>query len=278
MAIPDALPDQPQPTRDQPQRAAGRGGRSARKAVRLPAELSSSQPRSHQLMAILEGLIASSSPGQPLPSERELAERYGVARMTARQVIETLASKGLVYRLQGSGTFVAEAKIAQPETLTSFSEDMKARGLAPGGLVLRQELRPAGDLVAARLNLPPGGEVVNIERVRTADGQPMAFETAYLPSHRFPGLESAELHGVSLYRLMEERWGVAVHVAHQWVAPVTLEPAQATLLGVRAGQPAFRFQRLTYDQAESPVEYVVSLYRGDRYEVHTRLERDQLTH
>lgn len=251
--------------------------RALDRARPLPDRLKSTRPRRHQLEEILEGLIAASVPGDPLPSERELADRYGVARMTARQAIEALASKGLVYRLQGSGTFVAEAKFVQPETLTSFSEDMRARQMNPGSTVLRQELMFAADVVAGRLRLAPGSPVVYIQRLRTADGAPMALEAAYLPARRFPGLHTADLEGTSLYRLLQQRWGVRIRSADQWVAPVALDSEEAELLGVDRRQPAFRFQRCTYDAAGIPIEYVISLYRGDRYEVHTRLERRDLS-
>jgi GntR family transcriptional regulator len=249
------------------------GGRGTARVDRLPARLKANRPLRQQLEEILEGLIASSEPGDPLPSERALAERYGVARMTARQAIESLLAKGLVYRLQGSGTFVDEARLVQPERLTSFTEDMRARGMAPGARVLRREVAPAPDMVASRMRVPVRSELVVIERLRTADGVPIALETAYLPAARFPGLEQVNLAGSSLYALLQIGWGVEVKAADQWLAPALLTPGQAALLDVAIDQPAFRFQRLTYDEAGVPIEFVVSLYRGDRYEVHMRLER-----
>src|SRR5579859_5070601 len=238
----------------------------------LPAELSVTRPRTQQLEEILEGLITSLKVGDLLPSERQLAQRYGVARMTARQAIEAMESRGLVYRLQGRGTFVGEARFVQPETLTSFSEDMRARGLKPGSTLLSQGLRRAPEKVAGLLQLPPGSTVVRIERLRTADGEPMGLENAYLPAHRFAGLEKADISG-SLYALLAERWDVSVRLANQWVTAVRLTARQARLLGITVRQPALQFQRLTRDGDGHPIEYVLSLYRGDRYEVHTRLER-----
>lgn len=243
----------------------------------LPVALSGDRGRVEELEEILEGLVAGLSPGDLLPSERQLAERYGVARMTARQAVEALAARGIVARLQGRGTFVTDAKFVQPETLTSFSEDIRARGMTPGATILAQEVTRASDVVAGRLQIAPRSNVVRIERLRSAGGDPMAVETASLPAARFPGLESADLGGRSLYRLLEEQWGVAVHVADQWVTAARLSPRQAAMLGVTTRQPAFQFQRVTRDAQGIPIEYVVSLYRGDRYEVHTRLERRDLT-
>ena len=243
----------------------------------LPAALTGDRGRVEELEEILEGLIAGLKPGDLLPSERHLAERYGVARMTARQAVEGLAARGLVARLQGRGTFVTDPKFVQPETLTSFSEDMRARGMTPGATVLAQEVIEASDVVAGRLQIAPATLVVRIERLRTAGGEPMALETATLPAARFPGLENADLGGRSLYAMLEERWGAAVHSAHQWVTAVRLTRRQAELLGTKITQPAFQFQRVTLDANAVPLEYVVSVYRGDRYEVHTRLERRDLT-
>jgi len=238
----------------------------------LPA-LEREQRKREQLQEILEGVIASLEPGALLPSERLLKERYGVARGTVVQAIEALVARGLVYRVQGSGTFVAEPKFRQPLTLTSFTEDMRARGMTPGSVVRSQAIVPASEVVARHLALVPGTPVVHLERVRTADGEPMALERTHLPAQRLPGLEDADLTDASLYELLERTWGVRVAEADQWASVVRVTEDEAALLHVSAAQPALLFQRVTRDPAGTPVEYVRSLYRGDRYEVHTRLER-----
>jgi GntR family transcriptional regulator len=242
-------------------------------AATLPSQLSERRPKGAQLEEILEGFIATLAPGTALPSERELAKRYDVARGTVSQAVEGLAVKGLLYRVHGSGTFVAEPKLRQPETLTSFSEDMRARGMTPGSVVLGRQVVPASEIIARQLEVEPGAPVVQVERVRTADGEPMAFERTYLPAGRFPGLEEIDLTDLSLYETLAERWGVQVAVADQWFSVMRLTDGEARLLGVSSGQPALLFQRVTRDQSGSVVEYVRSLYRGDRYEVHTRLRR-----
>jgi GntR family transcriptional regulator len=187
--------------------------------------------------------------------------------------VEGLVSRGLVYRVHGSGTFVAEPKFRQPLTLTSFTEDMRARGMTPGSVVRNQAVVPASEVVARHLNLVPGSPVVHLERVRTADGEPMALERTHLPAQRLPGLESADLAGASLYELLARDWGVRVAEADQWASVVRLTEEEAALLQVAPDQPALLFQRLTRDPGGTPIEYVRSLYRGDRYEVHTHLER-----
>jgi GntR family transcriptional regulator len=239
----------------------------------LPTALSYRRPKGEQLQEILEGVIAGLPPGARLPAERTVAERYGVARATVTQAIDGLVARGLVYRVHGSGTFVAEPKFRQPLTLTSFTEDMRARGMTPGSVVLGQAIVPASEVVARHLALVPGSPVVHLERVRTADGEPMALERTHLPAQRLPGLESADLTDASLYELLERRWGVRMADADQWASVVRLTAEDAALLQVAPDAPALLFQRVTRDQGATPVEYVRSLYRGDRYEVHTRLER-----
>ena len=238
----------------------------------LPA-LEREQRKREQLQEILEGVVGALDAGAVLPSERLLAQRYGVARATVTQAIDGLVSRGLVYRVHGSGTFVAEPKFRQPLTLTSFTEDMRARGMTPGSVVRSQAIVPASEVVARHLALVPGTPVVHLERVRTADGEPMALERTHLPAQRLPGLEDADLTDASLYELLERAWGVRVAEADQWASVVRVTEDEAALLHVSASQPALLFQRVTRDPAGTPVEYVRSLYRGDRYEVHTRLER-----
>ena len=241
----------------------------------LPLSLSFQRPKGAQLQEIIESFIAALQPGSVLPSERVLARRYGVARATVTQALDGLTARGLVYRVHGSGTFVAEPKFLQPETLTSFTEDMRARGMRPGSVVLGQRVLPASALVARHLELVAGAPVVEVHRVRTADGAPMAVEHTYLPAARFPGLEEVDLADRSLYQTLAEGWGVPVAVADQWVGVARLSADDARALRVPTGLPALLFQRVTRDGGGTIIEYVRALYRGDRYQVHTRLERAQ---
>ena len=134
------------------------------------------------LREILEGLVASLPPGSPLPSERLLADRYGLARMTVRTEVDRLVTEGALYRLHGRGTFVAEPRVAQAVLFSSFTEDMRARGMRPGSIVRSQELIEATRFLATTLEIAPGAPVAQLERVRTADGTPMALERAHVPA------------------------------------------------------------------------------------------------
>jgi GntR family transcriptional regulator len=239
----------------------------------LPRKLSRASPKGTQLRSIMEDLIGALAPGDPLPSERELAERYGVARMTVRAEITRLAAEGMVERVQGRGTFVAEARVAQAATLSSFTEDMRARGLTAGSQVLGQAMEPADDLVAGRLGIEPGALVVRLRRVRTADGEPMALEEAFLPAERFDALAREDLEGASLFTVLEERFGVRFPSADQQVVAVEIVGEDANLLRVAPGRAGLKFHTILLDADEQPLAYAWSLFRGDRYEIRLRQER-----
>jgi GntR family transcriptional regulator len=236
-------------------------------AAALPQRLVGSRPKGEQLRQLLDELIAELGAGSLLPSERMLADRYGVARMTVRKELDRLVAEGAAYRIQGRGTFVAEPRIVYADALKGFSEDILARGMVPGARVLAQQLVTADAALAAALERPPGTPLVLIQRVRTADDDPIALEWSHLPSEDFPGLERARLNGGSLYALLRERYGVTLGIATQRVSAVALSAEEAALLDAAEGQPAFLFRRVTRRQSGRVVEYGRSLYRGDRYEL-----------
>jgi len=233
----------------------------------LPARLPDSGPKGRALRKIIEALVASLGPGAPLPSERLLAERYGVARMTVRTEVDRLVAEGIVYREHGRGSFVAEPRVAQAGLLSSFSEDMRARGRRPGSIVRSQELTAAGPLLARSLGLVSGAPVTAIERLRTADGAPLALERVCLPAERFPGIDAADLENGSLFQLLADRYGVGLSDAEQRVLAVAIDAGEAALLRVTAGAPGLRFHTLARDGDGAPAFYATSLYRGDRYEI-----------
>jgi GntR family transcriptional regulator len=239
----------------------------------LPPRLPAGLAKGRALREILEALAVSLGPGAALPSERLLAQHYGLARMTVRSELDRLVTEGLVYRLHGRGTFVAERRVAQAMALSSFSEDMRARGMTPGSIVRSQELIEAGPFLAGSLEVAPGAPLAEIERVRTADGDPVALERAYLPTERFPGIEQADLSEGSLFGLLESRYQLILADADQRVVAVTIEPGEADLLQVAEGAPGLRFHTLARGRDGTPAYFASSLYRGDRYEIELRQTR-----
>jgi GntR family transcriptional regulator len=240
----------------------------------LPRRLPPGAPKGQALRAILEQLVGELPPGSALPSERELAERYGLARMTVRNEVERLTAEGSVYRLHGRGTFVADPRIAQAGTLSSFTEDMVARGLVPGSVVTSTGMVTATGFLAAALEIKTGDDCYRLDRVRTAAGHPLAIEHAYLPLGRFAGIEEVDFVNASLFEVLGSRFGIVLGEAEQRVVAVGVEAIDAPLLGVAAGTPGLRFHTVARDDAGVPVYYATTLYRGDRYEIALRQTRE----
>jgi GntR family transcriptional regulator len=235
-------------------------------------DASSPVPKYHQLRDILLGLIGPSPQiDSAVPSERELAERFGLSRMTVRQAVDQLVAEGRLYRVSSKGTFVARPKIVLPMRLTSFSEDMRERGLEPGAVDLGSRRQPADRSVAAALGLDPGAPVHLVHRLRTAHGEPVAIEHAYLPARLTPGLLDPPLGAQSLHARLEDRYGLVLDAGEQTVEAVTARRNVAGTLGVSPGAALLQFTRRSFAGSE-PVEYLVSRYRGDRYELRVAVD------
>ena len=209
--------------------------------------------------------VSQMQPGDRLPKERELAERFAVSRMTVRQALSLLADQGRVYSVRGHGTFVAQPHVAKDATLASFTEDMLARGLVPGSRLLGAAEVPAPAAVARALELPEGAPTFRIERLRLADNVPMCLETVNLPARLFPQLLDADLTS-SLYALLGTRFRTTVVRAEQTFSAARLSRRQSDLLGVPAGSAALVMRRVGVDTRGRLVEHAESIYRNDRYE------------
>jgi len=229
-------------------------------------------PKYERLRRELLGMCEELGPRALLPTERELAERFGLSRATVRSALSGLEQAGAVYRVQGAGTFVAPSTISKSLSLTSFSEDMRARGLRPGSRVLVADEVPAGRALAEHLRLRPADPVVRLVRVRLADDRPMCLETAYVPAARLPGLARGDTPA-SLYDLMHEH-GLRPVRAEQVVEAALPGDEEAALLSMPPGAPALRIHRTAFDQRERPVERTISMYRADRYDIRFTVQRE----
>jgi GntR family transcriptional regulator len=233
--------------------------------------VSNSQRKYTAVREHLLDLLESLSVGDAIPPERRLAADLGVSRMTLRRVLDDLVREGALIRRQGSGTFVAEPKIAQPLTMTSFSQDMRRRGFKPSSRTLSLEVASAGARIGRRLNVSPLEPVYRISRLRLADGETMAIETLHVPTGVAPGLTATDLEGFSFYELLAERYGIEPAHGLQTIEPTVTSGEEAELLKVPVHAPAFLFERITRDASERVIEYVRSVYRGDRYQLVTEL-------
>lgn len=237
---------------------------------------SASLPIYRQVMQTLRDRVARQElrPGQRAPSERELAELYGISRMTARGALRELIRDGVLYTVPGKGTFVTWPKMQQPlNRLTSFTEDMYARNLQPSTTVLSQGIVAASELVAERLHLPVGAPVVVVCRLRLANDEPMSLETVHLDASRFANLLSYNLAQHSLYKLLAEQ-GAVLAWADQWIEATIASAHDIAILRVPRSSALLRIERTSYDPADQPLEFVTSLYRADRYRFNARLQRE----
>ena len=213
-------------------------------------------------------------PGENIPSEREYAENYGISRMTVRQAINSLVNEGLLYRKKGSGTFVCEKKIEQPlQGLTSFTEDMKKRGMTPTSKLIHFEVVPANSFIANELKISEYAPVYEIKRIRLADGEPMALETNYLSANLVKGLTEEEVKA-SIYSYVEEKLGLRITHAEQLIESVRASDEHEKLLYIEKNHPMLYIQRNTFLHDGTPLELVKSVYRGDRYKFQIKMERN----
>lgn len=224
--------------------------------------------RQHLVTTINQGL----KPHQKLPTERELAESLNVNRLTIRHALSELERDGIIYRVQGSGTFVSASQISKSFEFTSFSEDMRMRDMTPGSLSAKIDVEPAGMKVGYALGLSPTTPVVHVRRVRTANDAPMCVEDVCIPHSLVPGLESGIL-GDSLYEDLANRFAIQVERADQTIQATVLNESDADELLVPPFSPAFLVQRTAFDTRGRPVEYAESLYRGDRYSYSVSISR-----
>lgn len=211
--------------------------------------------------------------GEAIPSERQLSVDLGVSRLTVRAALDELVREGYLVRRRGAGTFVSEPKIAQELTMTSFTEDMRRRGMRPASRTLDLSIVPAGARLGRLLHVSPSEPVMVAKRLRLADGETMAIETLHVRATLVPGLTARDLDKQSFYELLSERYGIVIVGGVQSIEPTVTNEEESNALGVPLHSPAFLFERVTRSEEDEIVEYVSSLYRGDRYRIVTDLSR-----
>ena len=206
-------------------------------------------------------LVMGAEPGTPAPSERELVQRFGVARMTVRQAMDALVGEGLLERIPGRGTFVAEPR-GQVGRLTGFTEDMTRRGLLAESQTLIARREKAGPGVSRALQLTEGDPVLHWKRLRRGDGVPMCIEDAYLSEILLPGFLQTGMP-TSLYDALDRR-GLRPTWAEDSLQADVASAEEAELLEIDSGGPVLRIARRAMAQ-EKVIEVSKSTYRGDRF-------------
>lgn len=219
-------------------------------------------PKHYRVRTELDRILSTLHQGDPVPPERELAERFGVSRETVRQALHELLVEGRIAR-RGRGTVVSSPKLVQPLSLRSYTEGAQSQGRIPGRLLVTWE-EVTGDADLCRdLGIRTASTVIHLERVLVADGAKLGLESTYLAKSRFGSLRNTFDPGTSLYAAIRAL-GVEFGSAVERIETVLASPREASLLDTSTAMPMLLLHRRTLDTDGRPIERVRSLYRGDR--------------
>jgi GntR family transcriptional regulator len=204
--------------------------------------------------------------GFRLPSERELTERLGVSRMTLRQALDRLERECLLIRRQGAGTFVASPRlVGEIGQLRGITAELAEQGQSSRTRVLGLDRAVPPRRVREALGLGPRATAIRVRRVRFVDGHPLSLETSWLHPERCEAILSEDLTDRSLYEVLVQRCGLRLARGYERITATVLDAFESEQLDAKAGQPAFRVQRTTWDASGAPMEFVVTVLRADRF-------------
>lgn len=220
-----------------------------------------------QLKEILQEQIRSGvwKPGDRIPSEEAIRERYAVSRATVRQALSELELDGHLVRHQGRGTFVCQPKIETSlHNFYSFTQDMKARGLKPESRLIMFDLVLRDSIASEVFGLDKREPLVKMVRLRLANEEPIMLETTYLPERLVPDMKEEDVSNQSLYSLLEERYELVLARAVESFEPVLIDEFASKMLEVPKGSPALFLERVGSLANGQRVELSQSIVRGDR--------------
>ncbi len=265
---------------------------SKRSQARLPMELAPAPvaavastpllrglvPLHHQVYSALRNALDLGEwpPGQRMPTERALAETFGCSLITVRRALDELVRERRIVRTRGLGTFARSAPVDRQLTeLTSFTDEMKARGLDPRTVLLSAALTEASPAAAEALGIQVGAAVYRLERVRHAGAQPLLLEEVHLPAHLFPGLLESDFVNQSLYDVLATSYGVELTRGQETIEPALPTSHEASLLEQDKREPVLLLQLVSYTEGDVPIEYCRSVVRGDRARYHLEMKRSR---
>jgi len=203
-------------------------------------------------------------PGDKLPSERELADQYGISRMTARHTLSILEREGVVERRVGAGTFITNQRIEMNFiTFNSFTKSMLGKGLNPSTQLLAVYKDEARTRLANLLKIPVGEEVIVIKRLRLANQIPVAIEESCIPYRYCSGIEALMMDDVSLYQILEEKYGITLVKAREYMQITFSDETESKLLRIRSESPCFLLEAVALDKDGKEIEFSKSITRSD---------------
>lgn len=226
-------------------------------------------PKYHQLREILREKILTWEPDQPIPSEAQLCDMFSVSRTTVRKALDHLTYEGLLYSVQGKGTFVSPPKLpgCYVQRISGFYDDVIARGLPHKTVVLEQGIEPAGQRIAGFLDLQPGEEIFRLVRLRSLGDETCLISKSHVPLKYCPGIDQEDFTNQGLYRIMREKYGIFIHHGKRLIEVQLCTEEEAELLQISSGSPLLVVIGTLYDQNERPVEYGFAKNRSDRVQI-----------
>jgi len=232
-------------------------------------------PHHRRIEQVLRERISALRPGDRLPSDAELVAEFEVSRMTARNAMQRLAEEGLVARQPGRGSFVTKPPAhRRSDRLMTFSREMTRRGRTPSSKLLARAIRPSKRAEAISLDLAPGTPIVEVRRIRLADGQPIALETAILIRSCAPSVMAADLEGGSLHAAISAA-GLRLRRGSGTVVASAATAQDARLLDLRRGAPLLIERRVIVDDDGRRIESTESRYAADRYALDVSFEVEE---
>jgi GntR family transcriptional regulator len=214
-------------------------------------------------------------PSEAMPGEWDLADLYGVSRLTVRRALDELVRQNWLEKKHGVGTFVRQPTMATIAAgKLSFTEQMRAIGREPSSRYIGQRVVAATNKIARALHIQEGGPIIEITRVRMADNVPILLETACLATAQFPSLESHDWsQEESLYKVLGDEYEINISAMDHTIKPVALTETEARYLKAKAGIPALLSQIIAYTPGGAPVEYAWSVSNGDKSEFYFHFQR-----
>lgn len=211
---------------------------------------------------------------EKLPSENELAKKFDVSRVTIRRALQSLESDSIIYRCQGLGSFVSDERATHDLVkLTDFNEDMAKAGLEPSSVVQMFKTVDTPDWLSPLLHIDEGSKVLQIDRLRLGDGEPIAFDSTWLPILYGQLLNESDLTDSTIYRLLEENYDIPVIRGCYKLSAEVASQHLATVLKVDEHSPLFVIDRLSYTIGDKPLYYQKRYYRNDKVVYEMTLER-----